>query len=381
MPLPKDKDYTIDSVSIPRRYHRTLLGEKSIFIHDIERKTNCTVRFPNKESASDSVTIFGPESQVHIAVAMLLDHVPFEADLHVPPNPDLTRLVSSTEFVLFTERMKRDHQIAISPSPRFGQGDEAIFKFRCQRSSIDFLSTVHDSLVEFLAEHNIQVYPSNAQKRVDSFADAFSHFDSKLLSTSTKTEGTEGSQSTRPVRPPTNVKALFDGSGPTSANAFDPPLTFPPLGFNVPDYWQPGAVVSSPQSTQAASDVSKRGSDSTLEEKVRSSSAAVHHSSGHVPGHSHALSHSHAHPSRAVGARTQSLDITQLNFARALGGPSANSFAPLPTSPTTNSSAAAAGSNNPPPNTATGTFFPQAGQQGRYPSSVEGVTQGELMVL
>jgi len=68
----QDKDYTVESVSIPRRYHRTLLGEKSIFIHDIEGKTNSLVRFPYKESASDVVTIFGPESQVHIAAAMLL---------------------------------------------------------------------------------------------------------------------------------------------------------------------------------------------------------------------------------------------------------------------------------------------------------------------
>jgi len=68
----QDKDYVNETVSIPRRYHRTLLGEKSIFIHDIETKTNSRVRFPDKETASDVVTIFGPESQVQIAAAMLL---------------------------------------------------------------------------------------------------------------------------------------------------------------------------------------------------------------------------------------------------------------------------------------------------------------------
>jgi hypothetical protein len=61
-----------ETLSIPRRYHRTLLGEKAIFIHDIETKTNSRVRFPDKETASDVVTIFGPESQVQIAAAMLL---------------------------------------------------------------------------------------------------------------------------------------------------------------------------------------------------------------------------------------------------------------------------------------------------------------------
>lgn len=68
----QDKDYTVESVTIPRRYHRTLLGEKGIFIHDIETKTNSVFRFPYKETASDVVTIFGPESQLHIAAAMLL---------------------------------------------------------------------------------------------------------------------------------------------------------------------------------------------------------------------------------------------------------------------------------------------------------------------
>lgn len=110
------------------------------------------------------------------------EHVPFEADLHVPPNAELTRLVTTTDFILFTEKVKRDHQIAILPSAKFGQGDEAIFKFRCQRSNIDFLGTARDSLEEFLGQHGVQVYPSPGHKRVDSFTDAFSHFNSKLLS-------------------------------------------------------------------------------------------------------------------------------------------------------------------------------------------------------
>lgn len=81
--------------------------------------------------------------------------MPFEADLHVPPNAELTRLVTSTEFILFAERVKRDHQIAIVPSAKFGQSDEAIFKFRCQRSNIDFLGTARDSLEGWLGQHNV----------------------------------------------------------------------------------------------------------------------------------------------------------------------------------------------------------------------------------
>lgn len=79
------------------------------------------------------MSIYGPESQVQIAAAMLLvrdrayfpvtrkltllqDHVPFEADMAVPPNPDLPRVVSTPEFNAFVESVKRELQVAISPN-------------------------------------------------------------------------------------------------------------------------------------------------------------------------------------------------------------------------------------------------------------------------
>jgi hypothetical protein len=68
----QDKDFMTERIEVPRRYHRTLMGESSIFIHDIERKSACRVRFPDRELAQDYVDIFGPDAQVHIAAAMLL---------------------------------------------------------------------------------------------------------------------------------------------------------------------------------------------------------------------------------------------------------------------------------------------------------------------
>lgn len=109
----------------------------------------------------------------------------------------MTTLASSTDFIAFTERIKRDHQIAISPSANFGRRDEAVFKFRCQRSHIDHLTMARDELEEYLDQHNVscwetewpwlivqvQVRPPGTHKRADSFADAFHHFNSRLLST------------------------------------------------------------------------------------------------------------------------------------------------------------------------------------------------------
>ena len=69
---PRDKDYVNRTMLIPRKYHRSLVGEKGILLHDIEAKTSSQIRFPFKESSSDDVVLFGPETQIHIACAMLL---------------------------------------------------------------------------------------------------------------------------------------------------------------------------------------------------------------------------------------------------------------------------------------------------------------------
>ncbi|CED84372.1 cytoplasmic protein [Phaffia rhodozyma] len=220
---PKDKDYIVETVSIPRRYHRTLLGEKSIFIHDIESKTNSTIRFPHKETASDVVTIYGPESQAHIAAAMLLDHVPFEADLHVPFSMELASVLGTPEFVQLIERINREAQVAIVPPARIyqqEQGEDSVFKFKCQRSNLDFLGPAKDALEEYLLARKILIYPSDSHAAPDSYADAFSHFNSALLpskfniaETEVPTQGESLVQRRlRPAASAQDVKALFNST-------------------------------------------------------------------------------------------------------------------------------------------------------------------------
>ena len=150
-----------------------------------------------------SVTIFGPESQVHIAAAMLLDHVPFEALLHVPPpspsSPSpLPSLLTSPDYLSLVEKLKRDLQIAIVSPTRFTPGEDSLFRFRCQRSNIDFLGGARDALEEWLVGRKVAVYPGKGGGMMgrggsgggagggggrggDSFADAFPHFNSALL--------------------------------------------------------------------------------------------------------------------------------------------------------------------------------------------------------
>ncbi|KIP11478.1 hypothetical protein PHLGIDRAFT_27945 [Phlebiopsis gigantea 11061_1 CR5-6] len=285
---PKDKDYINETVSIPRKYHRTLLGEKSIFIHDIEAKTNSKVRFPDKEIASDIVTVFGPESQVQIAATMLLDHVPFEAEMAVPPNSELARVCASPEFAAFVEKIKRDFQVVISPNikntpPSPGHSPEppteCSFKFRCQRSNSDFLVTAREVLEQFLMNHSIPVYPSIAprtHKRGDSFADAFPHFDSKVLPTARTRHQSEYSMIDRRLRLASSspdVKALFNGSPSyiyhvEEEDDYDQPNYVPGPAT---DYWSSLNTMGSGLQNRArqAEDAVKRGSDSLLEAKLR----------------------------------------------------------------------------------------------------------------
>jgi hypothetical protein len=114
----------------------------------------------------------------------------------VPPSADLPRVCGSADFSAFVERVKRESQVSIVANVKSltanggGPGVEPLpeysFKFRCQRSNSDFLITAREMLEQFLLNHNIHVYPSptaHTHKRGDSFAEAFPHFDSKILST------------------------------------------------------------------------------------------------------------------------------------------------------------------------------------------------------
>ena len=115
--------------------------------------------------------------------------------MSIPPHPDLARICNSPEFVAFTERVKRELQVVIVPNIKTAQTNgtpgtetpvECSFKFRCQRSNSDFLVTAREMLENFLISNNVHIYPSatsRTHKRGDSFADAFPHFDSKVLST------------------------------------------------------------------------------------------------------------------------------------------------------------------------------------------------------
>ncbi|KAH9487156.1 Meiotically up-regulated gene 60 protein [Psilocybe cubensis] len=354
---PKDKDFVNETVSIPRRYHRTLLGEKSIFIRDIETKTNSRVRFPDKETASDVVTIYGPESQVQIAATMLLDHVPFEADMAVPPSSELPRVCASPEFNAMVEHVKRELQVSISPNfrragiPNGSTGTETpteySFKFRCQRSNSDFLITAREMLEQFLQNHNIHVYPSptaQSHKKNDSFAEAFPHFDSKVLSAA-RTRGHEsmdmgrsdvmGDRRLRLANSSPDVKALFNSPAYIyNIEAQEDVETNYIPGPSAPgvDYWTPLPPIGTgmPHRSRHSQDAIKRGSDSLLEAKIKEQATKQ---------------------PRSLNNRAQSLDL-RYSLSKIAESGSSNA---VPESPTTSTGGTGGNSS---PNSPTAPSFP-----------------------
>lgn len=123
----------------------------------------------------------------------------------VPQNAELARVIISPEFSTFVDRVKSELEVDISAvthstpasstntntsssiaSETSITSGEPFFRIRCQRSNSDSVATAREMLESFLMQNNVQIYQSTGgHKRSDSFADAFPHFNSKLLSTST----------------------------------------------------------------------------------------------------------------------------------------------------------------------------------------------------
>lgn len=108
------------------------------------------------------------------------EHVPFEAEMTVPPSPELPRVVNTPHFADFAEGIKRELHVTIVPQLKSGN-EQSVLKFHCQRSNADYLSAAKELLESYLLNHNIQIYATHTHKRADSYADTFSHFHSRVL--------------------------------------------------------------------------------------------------------------------------------------------------------------------------------------------------------
>lgn len=195
------------------------------------------------------------------------------------------------------------------------------------------------------------MYPQNAKKRADTFDDAFSRLEWDLLGGGRKLN--DQLSHPRTTVDSNNVKALFEG--PVEVNpGFAGPLGLP-SATRTTDVWQPSGHAHARSET----DTVKRDLEPPVAERVRS-----------------VTSQNTTHSPRGQSARTQSLDISSINFSRSLsgsGGPMA--FGPIPPSP---------GGLVSSPSTATGPFFQASGAPTAAPGArytVDSLADGESLHL
>ncbi|KAF9364459.1 hypothetical protein BGX34_001439 [Mortierella sp. NVP85] len=61
------------TINIPKAQHRFLVGSKGIHINEIHAATGCTIEIPPVESASDSIVVRGPESELVPALTLIME--------------------------------------------------------------------------------------------------------------------------------------------------------------------------------------------------------------------------------------------------------------------------------------------------------------------
>ncbi|KAK3834064.1 MAG: hypothetical protein J3R72DRAFT_372351, partial [Linnemannia gamsii] len=200
---PKDKDYVHHSLSIPKHYHLPLLSDHAKAMAELQDATNAMIRFPEKETGSDVVWISGPESLILQATSMLLSLVDEQYVYPVPFSEAMDRVLVKPEFkVEVLDRMRNEWNMTLVPpvirevtataggrsegrrTPE-SKEDDHVFIFKYSRNNEDYLQSAKELLVQFLIDNQIEVYDDEIRiqrPRSDSFAEAFPHFNSKILS-------------------------------------------------------------------------------------------------------------------------------------------------------------------------------------------------------
>lgn len=256
---PKDKDFVTEVVSVPRRYHRILLGEKSDVLDDIEHRTRCAIRFARKESALDKVFVVGPESQTILAVQMLLQHVPLQADYFVNHSTELAKMLESPDYEALVSRLQKDMNVSLSLARSKNTSTESSLSLRLNRSIMEVLPLAKNALEELCTKYHVMLH--TASSPMDdvpySFIPPFSttHLSPPRATSDSNIDPTMPSSAgmryddapPRPSASNKDLKALFEQSAMPASMPFDGANANTPL---VSPFYTPGYADSSALSAQ-----------------------------------------------------------------------------------------------------------------------------------
>lgn len=171
MVVPRDKNYIVHVVSIPRKYHRNLANEKKAMLYgayrrsmcqtkltchvDIDKRNSTTIFFPDASSGSDDVTLFGPENQISWAVRALHDHVPLVLNYRIPATTPMMQLLVSADFKGLQDRLQADFQVVAVPAVDATAPHNSAIRLHLMLANAQQLPAVREALEEFLELHDI----------------------------------------------------------------------------------------------------------------------------------------------------------------------------------------------------------------------------------
>ncbi|KMP05215.1 hypothetical protein CISG_01498 [Coccidioides immitis RMSCC 3703] len=187
-----DAEFVSETVLVNRLYHRELIARMKE-IDELEKKWNCKIDFPSTETASDFVTISGPEYQVPQAVDAFLGMVPETHEISFQGSEELREFFKTTEFATeVRKKLKEQYEVDVtveatgeqpsseanSPPPE----DRLVLGYT--RNNAGGLKDAIDFLVSRLVSHGLDattVKGSIPRPKSDSFEESLPFFDSKLL--------------------------------------------------------------------------------------------------------------------------------------------------------------------------------------------------------
>ncbi|KAK3838452.1 MAG: hypothetical protein JOS17DRAFT_730111 [Linnemannia elongata] len=115
---PKDKDFIYQHLDIPKHQHLNLLSDHAITLREIHEATNATIFFPARELGRDTVSIYGPDSLMQQAIAMLLSVVEEQYVFPVPYSEFMANALALSEFQKdVVDVIKQDWNITLMSPP------------------------------------------------------------------------------------------------------------------------------------------------------------------------------------------------------------------------------------------------------------------------
>jgi len=184
-----DSEFTSQTVNVDRLYHRQLIARLSQ-LEELEKKWNCKIIFPSTETASDDVTISGPEWQVPHCVDEFLGMVPDNHELVLARTPELMKFLESAQFGTdLVPKLKAQYVVEVHVKEDENELTEdgkptVTLLWTFTRNNAGGVRDAIDFLNSNLAAAGIEattVKGAIPRPKSDSFEESLQYFDSKLL--------------------------------------------------------------------------------------------------------------------------------------------------------------------------------------------------------